>query len=56
MLLPVGATSFSEALRMGAEVYHSLKSVITAKYGQDAINVRRTLAHSLSPPLSRLTH
>ena len=39
MLLPVGATSFTEAMRMGAEVYHNLKSVITAKYGQDAVNV-----------------
>jgi len=39
MLLPIGATSFTEAMRMGAEVYHNLKSVIVAKYGQDAVNV-----------------
>ncbi len=39
MILPVGASSFREALRMGAEVYHNLKAVIKAKYGQDAINV-----------------
>jgi len=39
MLLPIGASSFTEAMRMGAEVYHNLKSVITAKYGQDAANV-----------------
>ena len=39
MILPVGARSFREALRMGAEVYHNLKAVIKAKYGQDAINV-----------------
>ena len=26
MILPVGATSFSEALRMGCEVYHNLKA------------------------------
>jgi enolase len=39
MLLPVGASSFSEAMRMGSEVYHHLRSVITAKYGQDACNV-----------------
>jgi enolase len=39
MLLPIGASSFTEAMRMGAEVYHNLKSVITAKYGQDAVNV-----------------
>ncbi|XP_073295526.1 enolase 1, chloroplastic [Primulina huaijiensis] len=39
MIFPVGATTFSEALRMGSEVYHSLKGIIKAKYGQDACNV-----------------
>ena len=39
MILPVGASSFAEAMRMGSEVYHNLKSVIKAKYGQDACNV-----------------
>ncbi|KAJ8426865.1 hypothetical protein Cgig2_008660 [Carnegiea gigantea] len=50
MILPVGASSFSEAMKMGSEVYHHLKvimslnfppghSVIKKKYGQDATNV-----------------
>ncbi|KAF9625790.1 hypothetical protein IFM89_027122 [Coptis chinensis] len=39
MILPVGATSFAEAMRMGSEVYHILKGIIMAKYGQDACNV-----------------
>merc|ERR1719258_466011 len=39
MILPTGAKSFTEAMQIGAEVYHSLKSVTKAKYGQDAINV-----------------
>ncbi|KAK9117886.1 hypothetical protein Scep_015979 [Stephania cephalantha] len=39
MILPVGATSFAEAMRMGSEVYHILKGIIKAKYGQDACNV-----------------
>eukprot|EP00009_Paramoeba_aestuarina_P016194 CAMPEP_0201539452 /NCGR_PEP_ID=MMETSP0161_2-20130828/70412_1 /ASSEMBLY_ACC=CAM_ASM_000251 /TAXON_ID=180227 /ORGANISM="Neoparamoeba aestuarina, Strain SoJaBio B1-5/56/2" /LENGTH=482 /DNA_ID=CAMNT_0047946849 /DNA_START=74 /DNA_END=1522 /DNA_ORIENTATION=+ len=39
MILPTGASSFSEAMRMGAEVYQNLKLVIKAKYGQDACNV-----------------
>lgn len=39
MLLPTGAANFSEAMRMGSEVYHHLKSVIKSKYGQDACNV-----------------
>ena len=34
MILPVGATSFTEAMRMGSEVYHNLKSIIKKKYGQ----------------------
>jgi enolase len=28
MIMPVGATSFSEGLRMGAEVFHNLKAVL----------------------------
>merc|ERR1719241_34684 len=39
MILPVGATTFTEAMKMGSEVYHNLKSVIKKKYGQDACNV-----------------
>ena len=39
MILPVGASSFSEAMAMGCEVYHHLAKVIKAKYGQDAVNV-----------------
>lgn len=31
MIMPVGAVSFREALRMGAEVFHSLKSVLKEK-------------------------
>ena len=31
MIMPVGATSFKEALRMCAEVFHNLKSVLKAK-------------------------
>ncbi|KAI7862399.1 enolase [Spinellus fusiger] len=39
MILPTGAESFSEAMKIGSEVYHHLKKVIEAKYGQDATNV-----------------
>ncbi|TNE84335.1 MAG: phosphopyruvate hydratase [Deltaproteobacteria bacterium] len=31
MVLPVGAPTFAEALRCGAEIYHGLKSVLKAK-------------------------
>ena len=39
MILPTGASSFSEAMKMGSETYHHLKKVIKAKYGIDACNV-----------------
>lgn len=39
MLLPVGAPSFKEAMRMGAEVYQILKGCIKSRYGLDATAV-----------------
>merc|ERR550514_357159 len=39
MILPVGAKSFSEALKMGAEVYQNLKKVVKKRGGQSATNV-----------------
>ncbi|GLH03554.1 hypothetical protein R5R35_002786 [Gryllus longicercus] len=39
MILPTGAASFTEAMKMGCEVYHNLKSVIKEKFGLDATAV-----------------
>jgi len=39
MILPTGATSFKEAMRIGSEVYHHLKKVINNKFGLDATSV-----------------
>ncbi|OPX63594.1 MAG: Enolase [Methanomassiliicoccales archaeon PtaB.Bin134] len=39
MIAPCGVPSFSEALRVGAEVYHSLKQVLKKEKGPLAINV-----------------
>jgi len=39
MIVPLGADRFSEALRIGCEVYHELKSYLKEKYGVNAINV-----------------
>ena len=36
MVMPTGATSFREGLRMGVEVYHSLKSLLSKKFGKSA--------------------
>lgn len=35
MILPTGALSFTEAMKMGTETYHTLKNVIRGKYGID---------------------
>ena len=37
--LALGATSFTEAMRMGSEVYHHLKKVINNRFGLDATAV-----------------
>lgn len=39
MLLPTGASSFSEAMKMGAETYHHLAKVIQKQFGKDATAV-----------------
>lgn len=39
MILPTGADSFKDALRIGAEVYQTLKKVIHDTYGINATNV-----------------
>ncbi|VIO95029.1 enolase, putative [Brugia malayi] len=39
MIMPIGASSFSEAMRMGSEIYHYLKAEIKKRYGLDATAV-----------------
>ncbi|KAG9395607.1 Enolase [Carpediemonas membranifera] len=39
MIAPTGADNFMEAMRIGSEVYHNLKSIIKSRYGIDAVNV-----------------
>ncbi|HDN02111.1 MAG TPA: phosphopyruvate hydratase, partial [Candidatus Bathyarchaeota archaeon] len=39
MIIPTGFRSFSEALRAGVEVYHTLKQLLKEKYGVSAVNV-----------------
>lgn len=47
MIMPVGAKSFREALRMGTEVYHSLKAVLKEKSLATAIGDEGGFAPSL---------
>ncbi|MBR4225594.1 MAG: phosphopyruvate hydratase [Candidatus Methanomethylophilaceae archaeon] len=39
MIIPAGASSFSDCLRMSSEVYMHLKSILKSKYGAGAINI-----------------
>lgn len=48
MVMPVGACCFKEALRMGAEVFHSLKSVLKAKGLNTAVGDEGGFAPNLS--------
>lgn len=36
MILPTGASTFTEAMKMGSEVYHHLRNVIKEQYGLEA--------------------
>jgi len=51
MIEPVGADSCKEAVRMGAEVYQSLKGVLGERYGRSAINVGDE--GGFAPPLTK---
>lgn len=48
MVMPVGAPNFREALRMGAEIFHSLKSVLKAKGLNTAVGDEGGFAPNLS--------
>lgn len=39
LILPLGFDRFSDSLRAGVETYHTLKTVLAAKYGKIATNV-----------------
>jgi enolase len=48
MVMPVGAPSFKEGLRMGAEVFHSLKAVLKGKGMNTAVGDEGGFAPNLS--------
>jgi len=51
MVLPVGAKSLREAVRLCAEVYQTLRGIIKGKYGKNAINVGDE--GGFAPPLEK---
>ncbi|MEM0231467.1 MAG: phosphopyruvate hydratase [Candidatus Woesearchaeota archaeon] len=50
MIVPVGASSFSEAAQMVSEVYHTLKQKLESKFGRAAVNVGDE--GGFAPPIS----
>ena len=48
MIMPVGAATFREALRMGAEVFHNLKSVLKGRGMNTAVGDEGGFAPNLS--------
>ncbi|RQW21285.1 phosphopyruvate hydratase [Bacillus sp. C1-1] len=48
MVMPVGAESFKEALRMGTEIFHNLKSVLKSKGYNTAVGDEGGFAPNLS--------
>jgi enolase len=54
MVAPVGAPTFAEALRMGAEIFHSLKSVLSKKGYNTAVGDEGGFAPSLKSNVEAL--
>jgi enolase len=50
MIMPVGATSFREALRAGAEIFHALKKLPTRRASRPP-----SVTRAVSPPTSAAT-
>lgn len=53
MIIPHGGETFKETLRMGVEVYHTLKKIIERRYGRNAINVGDEGGYA--PPMEQTT-
>ncbi|CAG8045302.1 unnamed protein product [Penicillium nalgiovense] len=51
MIAPVGASSLTQAVRMGCEVYQQLKKVIVEKFGPSAIDIGDE--GGFTPPISQ---
>ena len=51
MIAPLGVGSFSEALRIGSEIYHCLRGQLKDRFGKTAVNVGDE--GGFTPPLNR---
>ena len=53
MIVPAGAPSFSECLRMSSEIYMKLKSILAKRYGSGAVNIGDE--GGFAPPLNTVS-
>ncbi|MHA1722828.1 MAG: phosphopyruvate hydratase [Candidatus Baldrarchaeia archaeon] len=53
MIIPHGGKTFKESLRMGAEIYHTLKRILEKKYGKNATNIGDEGGYA--PPMEQTT-
>ncbi len=51
MIMPIGAETFAEALRMGAEIFHTLKGILAADGHNTAVGDEGGFALTLNPTL-----
>lgn len=51
IIMPTGAKTFKEAMQMGSEIYHTLKTIIHNKYGKNVTNVGDE--GGFAPPLNK---
>lgn len=53
MIIPHGGKTFKETLRIGVEIYHTLKRILEKKYGKNAINIGDEGGYA--PPMEQTT-
>lgn len=54
MIVPVGAKNFVEAMKMGTEIYHTLKKILTNNFGEIATGVGDE--GGFAPPIKKTFH
>lgn len=54
MIAPIGASSITEAVQMGAETYQQLKKVITKKFGASGKSIPASVNLSFDVVESRI--
>ena len=54
MVMPIGASNFAEALRMGTEIFHNLKKVLKGRGYNTAVSVMKVVLLLTFHPMKKL--